>query len=126
MRIPGWLQNTLRVTTEKYFSETCDIDVEITSVGQFGTSAKPAWTRVQSGVRCQRITVGKVGSSTRAETVGDQESIEDLLRVVLPAGTPISNSNYRLTIGGRYYYVVRIVDDRANETDVQVIVSRNR
>lgn len=114
----------MRTTTAKFFTETCTIEQEMDSTGEFGQPS-PMWSPIATNVACRVITA-RQGTRPTAEMVGAQEQIVDEYRIICPYGTALA-TNQRITIStGEVYTVVSLVTDRTDETDTQAVVVRAR
>lgn len=113
----------LRAATARFLTETCTIEVEAASSGQWG-QPNPVWLPVASGIACRVITAQPQTSPT-AQDIGSQEQLVDQYRIIAPYGTAFA-TNQRVTVGGVVYQVVGVVTDRTDETDTQAILVRAR
>ena len=113
----------LRNVTARFLTETCLIEKQADSVGQWGQEGQ-LWTTVASGVPCRVISARAMLQST-AQQVGGQEQLVDTYRIIAPYGTALA-TNQRVTVGGVVYQVVGLVTDRTDETDVQCVAVRQR
>ena len=121
--IPAQVVAMLQTVTAKFLTETALIEVETTSVGQWGQPVT-LWQTVASEVACRVITATAQTSAT-AQQVGSQEALVDTYRIIAPYGTAFA-TNQRVTVGSVVYQVVGLVTDRTDETDTQAILVRAR
>jgi hypothetical protein len=109
--------------TGQFQSETCTIQ-ELTPVpNRIGVMGK-SFSTVASNVRCRVITE-RGTSATTAEQVASREALVDGYRISLPAGTVIGH-DYRIIVGDDTYDVVGVLDDRTDENEIQVRVTKVR
>ncbi len=113
----------LQAQVAQYLTDTCTIEQDTTVVDEFGGTT-PAFVVVASSVACAVITIG-TDRSIKAGLTGDQQTITDEYRIILPNGQQIE-TGWRVTVGSDVYHVTNILDKRTNETDVQVIARRQR
>lgn len=109
----------LRRYTETWMKQRCTIEQEMLITDEMGAQAH-AWTVVALNVACRMIREGQ-GS----ELVGEQESMIERYRLVVPHGTALA-ANQRVTVEGAVYSVVSIVDRLTDGTDAQALVVRVR
>lgn len=109
--------------TATFLTETCDIEVEQDSVGQWGQPAH-SWQVVATGVACRVITARPMLQSTAGQ-VGGQEQLVDTYRLIVPAGTALA-VNQRVTVNDLTYHIVSLITERTNETDAQAVMVRAR
>lgn len=114
----------MRATTAKFLTETCTIEQEMNSTGEFGQPV-PVWTPIATNVAC-RVILARQGYRPTAANVGGQEKIVDEYRIICPYGTVLA-TNQRITVStGEVYQVVSLITDRTDETDTQAVVVRAR
>jgi hypothetical protein len=129
--LPAFLRNHFRALINRdWLNDTCTIEAQTNTVDSLGAPT-PGWSTVASGVPCRVITANG-GLRAESELVARRESLIETCRIILPA----KDSTYaweltisqRITISatGRVYHVIGILDDRADETDRQVIATRER
>lgn len=111
-----------RMTTA-FQSETCTIQKQTNIPNRIGVMAK-GFDTVASGVTC-RVIMEKGMNSTEALTVASREALVDSYRISLPAGTVIGH-DYRIIVGADTYDVVGVLDDRTDENEIQVRVTKVR
>lgn len=113
----------LRAVVAHYLKETCTIQKLGNMRGQYGEVMADQWETVASNVPCRIIT-----ESVRwvaGELVGEQESLVETYRLIVPVGTALA-ANQRIIISGITYEVVNLVTGRTDETDEQAIITRAR
>ena len=121
--LPSTILNQLRTTVNRWLTETAIIERQTESRGVYGEQVHD-WETVASGVACRVINAGNSNAGNNQQ-FGNQELMMDRYKIVMPTGTVV-DVDYRITVAGRVYDVVAIVDDRTDSTDVQAIVSRVR
>jgi head-tail adaptor len=121
--LPSTILNQLRTTVNRWLTETATIERQTESRGVYGEQVHD-WETVASGVACRVINAGNSNAGNNQQ-FGNQELMMDRYKIVMPTGTVV-DVDYRITVAGRVYDVVAIVDDRTDSTDVQAIVSRVR
>jgi hypothetical protein len=119
-----WLKRVLKSATANYLTETCTIEAQEDTQSEYGTP-ELTWRVVAEDVRCQVIMMGRNFSTSSADVVSSQESIEDSYRIICPSGTAL-DINQRVTVGGLKYNITRLITDRSSETDAQALMTRQR
>lgn len=113
----------LRQMTAQYLKDTCTIERQTVAYGQYNEIIADQWETVATDVACRVIT--EAIRRTSGELVGEQETLVETYRVVVPTGTGLA-PNQRITVGGLVYEVVRLVTNRTDETDEQAVITRAR
>lgn len=117
----SWVSGRIRARVEYFLSDTCIIERETSAYDKFGSPARD-WETVASGVKCRVIGAGE---ATRAEmgNSGARETLTERYRLICPVGTELG-VDYRVTVNGKRYHVVSLVDGWTNAMDVQAIIVR--
>ena len=117
----GLLLNKIRVEAARYLSETCVIEQEIHTVGAYGDPIR-AWALVASEVPCRLIIARRSDLSAVSMSAG-RETMERVYRLVVPHGTTL-DVDYRVTVGGAIFTVMRVEDQLTDAVFVQAILAR--
>lgn len=113
----------MRAQTARFLTETCLIEAEELNTGEFG-EALHTRTVVAADVPC-RVIQSRQGIRPTAAEVGNQESIVDEYRLIVPYGTALAVDQI-VTVGAAEYQVVALVTERTDETDAQAVITRAR
>jgi len=124
MVLPAHLLAQLRSITAQYLKETCTIQQQANAIDQYGGVDASQWNVVASNVPCRIIMQGGAGNKL-PQQVGEQESLIDAYRVIVPIGTGLA-PNQRIICNGIIYEVTQLITARTDETDEQAMVIRAR
>lgn len=106
----------------KSLTDTCTIERERTLQDVYG-AREHSWEVVADGVNCRLIQGGEA-NSTGAQRSGDREVLEEEYKVSLPWGTDIG-ADYRLTVNGVRYLVVRVEQALTDDVMTMALVVRD-
>lgn len=107
-----------------FLTESADIDERVPGTDAAGVPGADDWQRVASDVAC-RVIDPRNRMSTAWQEIGQTDAMVDMVRIVFPAGTSISQ-DHRVIVGGRVYHVVDVTDDRTDAVDLIVHAKRIR
>lgn len=113
----------IRARTAQFLTETCLIESEELNTGAFGESLHTRIV-VDAEVPCRVIMQSRTSGGTAAQ-VGNQETVVDTYRLIVPWGTALAVDQV-VTVDGVEYQVVALVTERTNETDAQAVITRAR
>lgn len=113
----------IRAQVLSQMTSRCTIEREANSRDAIGGMTHD-WEITASNVACRMIT-SKGATLPGAEIVEHRETMEDTYTISLPYGTALE-TDYRITVNGAAFNVVRVVDGRTDAADVQAVLVRAR
>ena len=113
----------IRRVANAFLTDTCLIERESESVGAYGEPTH-AWEVTATDVACRLIQAGQQNVAAAGVT-GSQETLPDLYRLVIPR-TITLDIDYRVTVNGAVYSVVRLETALTDESSHTALVSRQR
>ena len=120
--LPTWQRGAFRATVLKWLKDTAKIEVQQSSKGTMNEPLD-AWTIVTASVACRVIGA----EQSDAAFVGSQETIADMYRLVVPAGTALAaNQRVTVTSTGYVYQVVGFINDLTDELFRTAVILRRR
>ena len=112
----------IKQTLNLFLTDTCSILNPSGGTDEYG-HATDTLTMVSDTVPCRVIS--DKGTTPMASTATGQAGILTRLKIVLPHGTDVDVSHI-IRVDNVDYKVIDIVDERTNQPDVQVLVSKVR
>jgi hypothetical protein len=109
---------------ERSLTDTCKIEVMVKGRGVYGEPLADSWELVAENVKCRVIRSGS-RSSSASEQVGNQETIREMYRLIVPRGTAL-DIDQRVTVNGLVYQIVDVVTAWTDAVDAQAIMVRAR
>ena len=113
----------IRNTTALFLSESCTIEREGDAIGVYGDRSS-AWVVTASDVDCRLIQIGQRTGSAVSEAAA-AETMQDEYQLIVARSVSL-DVDYRVTVGGVVYYVVRLEDSLTDEAFHSAIVQRRR
>lgn len=120
MAISRW-GGRIRARVEYFLSDTCTIEREVAAYDKYGSPTR-AWKTIASGVKCRVISAGEA-SRGEMESSGVRETMTERYRLICPVGTELG-VDYRVTVSGKTYHVVSLIDAWTDAMDTQAIIER--
>lgn len=114
----------IKAMVAKFLDQQCELLQQSDTIDDYGNQDY-SWSTVAAGVPCRLITDSGQSTTSEVRRVGDQESLVESYRVILPADTDIE-SDMRVKIGSNEYTVIDVLDSLSNSVNVQVLVTRAR
>lgn len=114
----------LRQVAAQYLKDTCTIQAQAFTRDRYGGVDASQWNVVAENVAC-RIILQSGSGNNAPQAVGDQESLIDEYRLIVPVGTGLA-PNQRVICNGVTYQVTQIITSRTDETDEQAMITRAR
>lgn len=118
--VSGFIRGHIAGWTAAFHSLRCTIEQEQKATGPYGESLN-VWVVVAADVPCRVITAG-INTQSKADPVGDAESITEQYRLSVPAGTPLA-AGQRVTVGTDVYQVVSLLVARTDENERQAVIT---
>lgn len=112
----------IRRVVGQFLTDTCTIEREALTTGEYGQPTH-SWELVASAVPCRLLMIKRDGSGV--VTAADQETMQEQYSLIV-ANTVTLDANYRVTVGGIEYDVVRLETSLTDEAYHKAIVARRR
>lgn len=106
----------------QFLTDTCTIEREALATGQYGEPTHH-WELVASGVPCRLLMIKRDLSGV--QVAGEQETMQDQYSLIVGDGVTLE-ADYRVTVGGETYDVVRLETALTDEAYHKAIVARRR
>ena len=117
----SWITGKIRARVASFMTDTCTIEREVDAYDKYGSPVRE-WETSASGVACRVI---RAGDQSRG-AMGDnalRETMTETYRLIVPVGT-VLGVDYRVTINGKTYQIVNLIDAWTDAMDVQAIMVR--
>jgi hypothetical protein len=114
----------IKARAEMTLVETCKIQRETSILSPVGAPTH-TWVDVVSDVACRVIEAGQ-NERSAMESVGNQESMVELYRLITPVETPFKVNDRVVMSDGRIFHVVQMQDGLSQEVYASAIITRQR
>jgi hypothetical protein len=121
MMVSNRLRGYVRGQVARFLTETCTIEREAVVTGVFGEPVH-AWEVVGTNVACRLIRAGQFYTSASAVS-GTQETLPAAYKLIV-ANTIALDVDYRVTISGLVYAVLRLETELTDEGFHTALVGR--
>lgn len=113
----------VRGSVQPWLKDRCTIERQSETLDELGSPVH-SWEIAAENVPCRVITSGRKSDSA-ADIIGSAESMTDIYRISLPTTVEL-DIDYRITVGGQTYIVVRLETALSDEVFTQAIITRHR
>ena len=117
--------NLVRRNVNDLLTATCRVERETSSTGTMGEPLHD-WDVVQADVPCRVIKAGNDRSTSRTGTVGAQEALVEMYRLITPVGTNFAVDDRVVMSDGRVFQVVDVADGLTDEAFAGALITRQR
>ena len=121
--IGEWQIGLLKRHAHQYLKERATLERQVSTTDSLGAQTN-VWQVVQAEVPCRRIRIGN-RTNSQVTAAGDQETLEETYRLILPPGAPL-DVNQRVTVGSETYAVIQIEGALTDAVFASAIITRRR
>lgn len=112
----------IRRVVGQFLTTTCTIEREVNATGEYGEPTH-AWELVAAAVPCRLLMIKRDASGV--QVAGEQETMREEYTLIVARGVTLE-VDYRVTVDGETYDVVRLETALTDEAYHKAIVARRR